>query len=72
MLHTLEVLAAHKAGVDIDVREGNAAELLEVEVKQVPVDGVQVGALARHFWGTKTTQISNVYLVLTCTFVQVI
>lgn len=33
---TLEVLPADEAGIDIDVRQGNGAELLEVEVQNTP------------------------------------
>ncbi|KUI71225.1 hypothetical protein VM1G_11746 [Cytospora mali] len=38
----LEVLAAHEARVDVDVGERDGAQLLEVEVQHVAVDGVQV------------------------------
>lgn len=40
----MEVLAAHKAGVDVVSGERDGAELFEVEVKDGSVDGVQVRA----------------------------
>lgn len=40
---SLEVLAAHQAGINIDPRQRNGAKLLEIEIQQVTVDGVQVG-----------------------------
>ena len=33
---TLEVLSAHHAGIDIEVREGHRAKLLKVKVQQRP------------------------------------
>lgn len=43
---TLKVLAADQTGIDVLVREAHGADLLEVEVQQLVVDGVQVRALA--------------------------
>ena len=41
----LEIFATDQAGVDVDPAEANGAELLEVEVENRPVNGVEVGAL---------------------------
>ena len=41
----LEVFSAYEASVDVDVRERDRAALLKVKVEDVPVDGVEVGAL---------------------------
>ena len=43
---TLEVLAAHKTGIDVVVGERDRAELLKVKVQHCPVNGVQEGAMA--------------------------
>ena len=39
---TLEVLAAHQAGVDVDVGQADGAQLLKVKIEHVAVDGVKV------------------------------
>ena len=41
----LEIFSADQAGVDVDPAKTDGAELLEVEVKNRPVNGVEVGAL---------------------------
>lgn len=40
-MHTLEVLAAHKASVDIVVGERHRTQLLKVKVQHSTVNGVQ-------------------------------
>lgn len=44
---TLKVLAAHEAGIDVDVREGHAAELLEIEVQNASIDLYVTGPWSR-------------------------
>ena len=43
----LKVFPAHEADVDVDAGEADGAELLEVEVEDVAVDGVEIGARQR-------------------------
>ena len=43
----LKVLAADQTGIHVDLGERDGAELLEIEIKQIPVDRVQVGTLSR-------------------------
>ena len=41
----LEVLPADQTHVTVDPRQRDGAQLLEVEVEEAPVDGVEVGTL---------------------------
>lgn len=44
---TLEILATHQAGVDVDPCQRDGAQLLKVKVQQRPIYGIQVWADAK-------------------------
>ena len=43
----LEVFTADETSVDVEMGEGNRAQLFKIEIKKMPVDRVEVRAAAR-------------------------
>ena len=61
----LEIFPAHQAGVAVDPGQGDRAQLLEVEVQEAAVDGVEVGALpAGHQPGLLGSQQSRAWRLI--------